>query len=155
MTEENKMPHFHLFASGSNHDYQGAGKDSHDRPANADTAYLLSDLADETHVEIIVPAVYVREITTFPPVGASTSSGGADTFIWDTAQPAQPESYLPGLTKYPDVKLSRGVHESGTPDGAYTASDVDASSAATVGAARTITIGAIQTETIGVDDALF
>ena len=153
------MPHYSTWPIGNYH-YNGTGLDSHDRQANVDTTYLLNSTDDAAYGERIVPDVYLEEIPTFPSSSASAPSAGdalADTFIWDAAEPMQDNegAVFPGMTKYPNVKLTRAADETETTAGDYSASNDDASDAATVGAAQSITVGISQAETIGVDDALF
>lgn len=104
------MPHYSIFWQADARGHHGTGVDNHDTQANFDTAYLLDDGVDEANGEIIVPAVHVEELTTFPPVGKSNGEG-TDMFAWSAADPAHDTGGSDGATVGADVTITVGVNQ--------------------------------------------
>ena len=90
------MAHYYNSLMRTDYDRLGVGPGSDDSHAGTDGPYLADDHADDdANGEIIVPSVYVEELTSFPPVGKSPPFDGediADAFVWDAVGPAQGDS---------------------------------------------------------------
>lgn len=90
------MPHYYNSWTRTHREHLGDGPGNDDSPAGTDGPYLANEYVDDNvNGEIIVPAVHVEELTTFPPVGKSPPFDGedaADSFVWDGVGPAQGDS---------------------------------------------------------------